>query len=199
MAITYTRSKLEILCHPEELVVGRIEARDAILLTKEHIDDGFQPPLYYTDDDDLPDAVLYAEGNEIPEGKDVGDVKIPAKKVGDYKGLMQEGDEMFPPIAADEATDGFIVPAQQYMTYLDVEYTGTDSDTGLSASYGERVTLKQSDEIDEADFMQFADVTEEWVDTRVAQWYSDADVERNISQQLGERKALSVAVAKPWD
>ena len=199
MAIIYTRSNLEILCHPEELVVGRREARDAILLTQEHIDDGFQPPLYYTDDDDLPDAVLYTEGDAIPEGKDVGDVKIPAKKVGDYKGLMEVGDELHPAITADEATEGFIVPAQQYMTFLNVEYTGTDSDTGLSASYGERVTLKQPDEIAEADFVRFADVTEEWVNARVAQWYSDVEVEQNISQQIEEKKALSVAVAKPWE
>ena len=199
MTITYTRTKLEIECYPEELIVGRREARDAVLLTQEQIDNGIQPPAYYTNDDELPDAVLYTADDEIPEGNDVGDVKIPAKQVGDYKGPMEVGDELAPAISAEDATEGFTVPARQFMTHLNVEHTGTDSDTGVSASFEERVPLTHWDDIVEADFVAFSDVTEAWVDSRVAKWVEEVKVEEIVARMVAEKNEEAVTVAKPWE
>ncbi len=157
MAITYTTTKLEIECHPEELIVGRREARDAVLLTQEHIDDGFHPPS------------------------------------------MEVGDELAPAISAEDATEGFAVPARQFMTHLVVEYTGTDDDTGVSASLEERVPLTHWDDIVEADFVAFSDVTEAWVNSRVATWVEEVKVEEIIARMVAEKNEEAVTVAKPWE
>ena len=157
MTITYTQTKLEIECYPEELVVGRREARDAVLLTQAHIDDGFHPPS------------------------------------------MDIGDELAPAISAEDATEGFIVPARQFMTHLVVEYTGTDDDTGVSASFQERVPLTHWDAIVEADFVAFADVTEAWVNSRVAKWVEEVKVEEIIARMIAEKNEEAVTVAKPWE
>tara|TARA_B100000029_G_scaffold484762_1_gene537333 strand:- start:482 stop:955 length:474 start_codon:yes stop_codon:yes gene_type:complete len=157
MTITYTTTKLEIECHPEELVVGRREARDAVLLTQEHIDDGFHPPS------------------------------------------MEIGDELAPAISAEDATEGFVVPARQFMTHLNVEYTGTDDDTGVSASFEERVPLTHWDDIVEADFVAFSDVTEAWVNSRVATWVEEVKVEEIIARMIAEKNEEAVTVAKPWE
>ena len=157
MTITYTTTKLEIECYPEELVVGRREARDAVLLTQEHIDDGFHPPS------------------------------------------MEIGDELAPAISAEDATEGFVVPARQFMTHLNVEYTGTDDDTGVSASFEERVPLTHWDDIVEADFVAFSDVTEAWVNSRVATWVEEVKVEEIIARMIAEKNEEAVTVAKPWE
>ena len=157
MTITYMTTKLEIECHPEELIVGRREARDAVLLTQDHIDDGFHPPS------------------------------------------MEIGDELAPAISAEDATEGFTVPARQFMTHLVVEYTGTDDDTGVSASFEERVPLTHWDDIVEADFVAFSDVTEAWVNSRVATWVEEVKVEEIIAQMIAEKNEEAVTVEKPWE
>ena len=186
MAITISQTKLEIQCNPEDLVVGRREARDAILWTQDHADDtNFEYPPFYVE------AVLYVEGDEIPEGSSVGDVKIPAVDG------VKVGDEMFPAIT--EATEGFAVPAGQFMTHLDVEYTGTDDTTGVSATCEARIPLGHWDDIVEADFVAFADVTEEWVQAKVTEWYNNFEVEVDLSAKINELNRGPTTVANPWD
>ena len=135
----------------------------------------------------------YTEEDELPVGKSVGDIILPIKEEMPLGGLM------WPEITEDEATEGFTVPAQQYMTHLNVEYTGTDGDTGISAIKSDRICLTPPDNAVEENFVAFADVTEEWVSARVAKWYTDADVARNISEQIDDKKAEAVAVANPWE
>ena len=209
MAIIYTQTKLDIECCRTPVVAGRIVAQPAKYLTQELIDSGLRVPLKYAE---AVDAVLYAEGDEIPEGKDIGDVKIPAieavdppegKSLGDIilpiKEEMPLGGLLWPEITEDEATEGFTVPAEQYMTHLNVEYTGVDDDTGISATVSERICLTPPDLAVEEDFVSFSEVTEAWVNSRVAKWYTDADVARNIAEQIEDKKADAVAVANPWE
>jgi len=186
MTITYTQTKLEIQCYPEDLVVGKREARDAILWTQAHADDtNFDYPPFYVE------AVLYVEGDELPDGKSVGDVKTPAVDG------PKVGDEMHPAIT--ETTAGFSVPAGQFMTHINVEYTGTDDATGKSATCEAQIPLGYWDDIVEADYIAFADVTEEWVQAKVAEWYAHFEVEVDISTKIAALSAGPMAVANPWD
>jgi hypothetical protein len=185
MTITYTQTKLEIQCYPEDLVVGKRDARDAILWSQEHKDDEdyIGPPFYV-------EAVLYVEGDDIPEGSSVGDVKTPA-----VEGI-RVGDQMYPAIT--ETTAGFTVPAGQFMTHLDVEYTGVDDATGKTATCEAKIPLGYPDDIVEADFTAFADVTEAWVQAKVAVWYADFEVEVDISVKINDQNSGPLSVANPW-
>ena len=186
MTITYTQTKLDIQCYPEALVVGKREARDAILWTQEHADDtNFEYPPFYAE------AVLYVEGDEIPEGKSVGDVRIPAVDG------PKVGDEMHPAIA--ETTEGFTVDAGQFMTHLIVEYTGTDDATGISATCEGTIPLGHWDDIVESDFVAFADVTEEWVQAKVTEWYNNFEVEVDLTAKINDLNSGPLTVAKPWE
>ena len=80
-----------------------------------------------------------------------------------------------------------------------VEYTGTDDDTGVSASLEERVPLTHWDDIVEADFVAFSDVTEAWVNSRVATWVEEVKVEEIIARMVAEKNEEAVTVAKPWE
>ena len=157
MTITFTTTKLEIECYPEELVVGRREARDAVLFTQEHVDSGIQPPN------------------------------------------VQIGDELAPAISAEDATEGFTVPAREFMTHLNVTYTGTDSDTGVSASWQERIPLTYWDDIVETEFVPFSEVTEEWINNRVAIWVAEVKVEEIITDLIADKNKEAVSVTKPWE
>lgn len=181
MAIIYTQTKLDIECCPTAVVAGRIVAQPAKYLTQEIIDSGIRVPLKYTEED------------ELPAGKSVGDIIVPIKEEMPLGGLM------WPEITEDEATEGFTVPAQQYMTHLNVEYTGVDDDTGFSATISDRIFLTPPELAVEEDFVSFSEVTEAWVNARVAKWYTDADVARNISEQIEDKKAEAIVVAKPWE
>jgi len=158
MAITYTQTRLNIMCYPEELVVGKRDEREAVLYTQEHVDD----PDFF-----------------IPDG-------------------IAVGDEMFPAITADEATVGFTVPAGQFITHIDVEYTGVDDATGVSATCEAQIPLGYPDDIVEADFVAFADVTEEWVQAKVAEWYDNFEVEVDLSRKINDLNNGPLTVAKPW-
>lgn len=185
MTITYTQTKLEIQCHPNDLIVGKRDAREAILWTQEQKDDKDRigPPFYA-------EAVLYVEDDYIPEGSSVGDVKT-AATTG-----VRVGDEMYPAIA--ETTAGFTVPAGQFMTHINVEYTGVDDVTGRSATCEGNIPLTYWDDMVEADYVAFSDVTEEWVQARVAVWYAEFEVEVDISTKLTFLSAEPMSVAKPW-
>ena len=61
MAITYTQTRLKIKCYPDELVVGKREARDAILWTQEYFDE-----LPEVESESIP-AVLYGEGEVLAD------------------------------------------------------------------------------------------------------------------------------------
>jgi|21_taG_2_1085346.scaffolds.fasta_scaffold17083_2 hypothetical protein len=189
MSITYTQTRLEIKCYPDDLIVGKREARDAILWTQGYFDD-----LPEVESESIP-AVLYGEDDDIPDGKQVGDIKIEAVEIRNGHRL---GDEMFPAITADEATAGFTVPAGQFMTHLDVEYTGTDDTTGNSATCETLIPLGYWDDIVEADFVAFADVTEAWVQAKVSEWYNNFEVEVDISRKIKGLNSDPVTVAKPW-
>ena len=190
MAITYTQTRLKIKCYPDELVVGKREARDAILWTQEYFDE-----LPEVESESIP-AVLYGEGDDIPDGKQVGDIKTDAVELRNGYRL---GDVMFPAITPDEATEGFIVPAGQFMTHLDVEYTGTDDTTGNSATCEALVPLGYWDDIVEADFVPFSDVTEEWVQAKVTEWYNNFEVEVDISRKIEDLNRNPITVANPWE
>ena len=106
---------------------------------------------------------------------------------------------MFPAITPDEATEGFIVPAGQFMTHLDVEYTGTDDTTGNSATCEALIPLGYWDDIVEADFVPFSDVTEEWVQAKVTEWYNNFEVEVDISRKIEDLNRNPITVANPWE
>ena len=190
MSITYTQTRLNIMCYPDELIVGKREARDAVIYTQEFFDD-----IPEVESVSIP-AVLYGEGDELPDGKEVGDIKTEAIE---FRNGHKLGDVMFPAITADEATAGFTVPAGQFLTHIDVEYTGVDDATGVSATCEAQIPLGYWDDIVEADFTSFADVTEEWVQSKVAEWYANFEVEVDISTKLADLNAGPMAVANPWD
>ena len=158
MSITYTQTRLNIMCYPDEIIVGKRDEREAVLYTQEHFDD--------------PDFL-------IPD-----DVAV--------------GDEMFPAITAGEATVGFTVPAGQFLTHLDVEYMGVHDATGETATCEAKIPLGSPDDIVEADFTAFADVTEAWVQAKVAVWYADFEVEVDISVKINDQNSGPLAVANPW-
>jgi len=108
------------------------------------------------------------------------------------------GDEMFPAITAGEATVGFTVPAGQFLTHLDVEYTGVDDATSETATCEGKIALGYPDDIVEADFIAFADVTEAWVQAKVAEWYANFEVEVDISVKIAALNAGPMSVASPW-
>jgi len=190
MGITYTQTRLKVMCYPDEIIVGKREARDAVLYTQEFFDES---PDVVTQS--APE-VLYEEGDELPEGKSVGDIKTEA--VDNWNG-HKIGDVMFPAITADEATAGFTVPAGQFMTHIDVEYTGVDDATGKTATCEAKIPLGYWDDIVEADFTAFADVTEEWVQANVSEWYNNFEVEVDLSAKIMDLNSGPLTVANPWD
>lgn len=159
MAITYTQTRLNVMCYPEEIIVGKRDEREEVLYTQENFDD----PDFF-----------------VPDGVAVGDV-------------------MFSAITADEATAGLTVAAGQFMTHIDVEYTGTDNATGETATCETKIPLTHWDDIVEADFTAFADVTEAWVQAKVLEWYNNFEVEVDIPRKIFELNSGPLSVANPWD
>ena len=90
----------------------------------------FRPkPTLYKEGEKLPKEVLYKEGDKLPRGKKVGDVRIPAAKVGDVKRQPMSVEEMIKD-SADRALDATYSNSPDFgpfevMRDLIVNYGGT--------------------------------------------------------------------------